>query len=101
MSLGTRERGLFRKVIFPATMPYIFNGIRVALPFSFIVVISVELVASKAGIGNLISGYGGLGIYDYMFAAILIFIVFSFAADRIAVRLMRRILQWYEEVGAL
>jgi ABC-type nitrate/sulfonate/bicarbonate transport system permease component len=101
MSLGTRERGLFRKVIFPATMPYIFNGIRVALPFSFIVVISVELVASKAGIGNLISGYGGLGIYDYMFAAILIFIVFSFAADRIAVRLMRRILQWYEEAGAL
>ena len=100
MSLGTRERGLFRKVILPATMPYVFNGIRVALPFSFIVVISVELVASKAGIGYLISGYGGLGIYDYMFAAIFIFIIFSFAADRIAVRLMRRILQWYEEAGA-
>jgi len=101
MSLGTRERALFRKVILPATMPYIFNGIRVALPFSFIVVISVELVASKAGVGYLINGYGGLGIYDYMFATILIFIIFSFAADRIAVRLMRRILQWYEEAGAL
>ena len=100
MSLGTRERNLFHKVILPATMPYIFNGIRVALPFSFIVVISVELVASKAGVGYLINGYGGLGIYDYMFATILIFIIFSFAADRIAVRLMRRILHWYEEVGA-
>jgi ABC-type nitrate/sulfonate/bicarbonate transport system permease component len=101
LSLGTGERGLFRKVILPATMPYIFNGIRVALPFSFIVVISVELVASKAGVGYLISGYGGLGIYDYMFATILIFIIFSFAADRLAVRLMRRILRWYEEAGAL
>lgn len=97
-SLGTPERGLFRKVIIPATMPYIFNGIRIALPFSFIVVISVELTASKAGIGNLISGYAGLGIYDYTLAGILIFIIFSFAADRIAVRLMRRILRWQEAV---
>ncbi|MEM4297224.1 MAG: ABC transporter permease, partial [Nitrososphaerota archaeon] len=95
-SLGTTEQGLFRKVIVPASLPYIFNGIKIALPFSFIVVISVEFVASKAGMGNLIIGYGGLGIYDYMFAVILIFLIFAFAADRIASRLMARTLRWYE-----
>jgi ABC-type nitrate/sulfonate/bicarbonate transport system permease component len=96
-SLGTPERGLFRRVVIPASMPYIFNGIRIALPVSFIVVISVELVASKAGMGNLINGYGGLGIYDYMFAAILIVVATAFIADRLTVDLGRRILRWHEE----
>lgn len=96
-SLGTPERGLFRRIVIPASMPYIFNGIRIAMPISFIVVISVELVASKVGMGNLINGYGGLGIYDYMFATILIFVIIAFIADRCTVRLSRRILRWHEE----
>jgi len=96
-SLGTPERPLFARVVIPASMPYIWNGIRIALPISFIVVISVELVASKVGIGNLINGYGGLGVYDYMFAAILIFVAVAFVADRCAVRLGRALLRWHEE----
>ncbi len=99
-SLGTPERGLFRRIVIPASMPYIFNGIRIAIPISFIVVISVELVASRVGIGNLINGYGGLGIYDYMFATILIFVGIAFVVDRVAVRLGRTVLRWHEEKEA-
>jgi ABC-type nitrate/sulfonate/bicarbonate transport system permease component len=99
-SLGTTERRLFTRIIVPAATPYIFNGIRIAIPLSFIVVISVELVASKAGIGNLINGYGGLGIYDYMFATILIFVAVAFLADRCAVRVGRTVLRWHEERDA-
>jgi ABC-type nitrate/sulfonate/bicarbonate transport system permease component len=99
-SLGTPERGLFRRVVIPASMPYIFNGVRIALPISFIVVISVELVASKRGIGNLINGYGGLGIYDYMFATILLFVAAAFVADRCAVRVAAGVLRWHEERDA-
>lgn len=99
-SLGTAERGLFTRVVVPAAMPSILNGIRIAQPIAFIVVISVELVASKVGMGNLINGYGGLGTYDYMFATILIFVTLAFVADRIGLRLRSRILRWYEERDA-
>ena len=99
-SLGTPERRLFARVVIPASMPFIWNGIRIALPVAFIVVISVELVASKVGIGNLINGYGGLGVYDYMFATILLFVLVAFAADRGAVRAGRGILRWHEDTGA-
>ncbi len=99
-SLGTPERSLFTRIVIPVSMPYIFNGIRIAIPVSFIVVISVELVASKVGIGNLINGYGGLGIYDYMFATILTFVAVAFVADRCAVRLGRTVLRWHEERDA-
>jgi ABC-type nitrate/sulfonate/bicarbonate transport system permease component len=96
-SLGTPERRLFTRIVVPAATPYIFNGIRIAIPISFIVVISVELVASRVGIGNLINGFGGLGIYDYMFATILSFVAVAFVADRCAVGAGRRILAWHEE----
>ncbi|MEM3601440.1 MAG: ABC transporter permease [Candidatus Bathyarchaeia archaeon] len=95
LSLGTPQSKLFRKVIIPASLPYIFNGIKIALPMAFIVIISVEFVASRAGIGYLISGYGALGLYDYMFAVILIFVLLSFMADRGVTRLSRRFLRWH------
>ena len=96
-SLGTSRHGLFTRVVVPATMPSIMNGVRIALPIAFIVVISVELVASRVGIGNLISGYGSMGVYDYMFATVLIFVGVAFAADRCTVRLGRALLSWHEE----
>src|SRR5262249_53273752 len=65
-SLGTAERRLLWRVVVPAAMPYIWNGIRIALPVSFIVVISVELVAARAGVGNLITGYGPMRATDHL-----------------------------------
>ena len=95
-SLGTSERRLFTRVVVPAAMPSIVNGVRIALPIAFIVVISVELVASRAGVGNLINGYGSMGVYDYMFATILVFVAMAFIADRCLVRLGRALLRWHE-----
>jgi ABC-type nitrate/sulfonate/bicarbonate transport system permease component len=99
-SLGTAEHRLFARVVIPAAMPSILTGIRIATPLAFIVVISVELVASKMGIGNLINGYGGVGAYDYMFATILLFVLVAFGTDRLAVRARRRILSWHEPKDA-
>ena len=99
-SLGTSSRGLFIRVVVPATMPAIVNGVRIALPIAFIVVISVELVASRAGIGNLINGYGSMGVYDYMFATVMTFVAVAFVADRCTVRLARSVLSWYDEPEA-
>jgi NitT/TauT family transport system permease protein len=96
-SLGTSRRRLFARVVVPASLPYIWNGVRIALPISFIVVISVELVASKAGVGNLINGYGALGVYDYMFATILVFVAVAFVVDRMIVGVGRRLLSWHAE----
>ncbi len=95
-SLGTSEKKIFWKVVLPASTPYIANGIRIALPVAFIVSISVEFVASRAGMGNLISYYSDFGFYDYMFAVILVFVLVAFVIDRITVTLMDRYLRWYD-----
>jgi ABC-type nitrate/sulfonate/bicarbonate transport system permease component len=86
--------------VIPAAMPAILTGVRIATPLAFIVVISVELVASKVGIGNLINGYGGVGSYDYMFATILLFVTVAFVTDRLAMRVRGRLLRWHDEKAA-
>lgn len=93
-SLGSSSGNLFRRVIFPASLPYIFNGVQIALPMAFIVLIGVEFIASRAGIGFLISGYAAFGIYDYMFALILFFISFAFFVNQLLVKFKEHALKW-------
>jgi len=45
---------LFYKVIFPGTLPYIFTGFRLGLGLALIIVIAVELVAAKVGLGSML-----------------------------------------------
>ena len=48
-SLGTPTRGPFVRIVIPAAMPAILNGISIAIPLAFIVVISVELKPAAPG----------------------------------------------------
>lgn len=51
-----RARGWrkFRFVLFPATLPSIFTGLRVAAGMAVIIVVSTEFVAADSGVGHLI-----------------------------------------------
>jgi len=51
---GAQGWRLFYKVIFPGTLPYIFTGFRLGLGLALIVVIAVELVAAKVGLGSML-----------------------------------------------
>ena len=99
LSMGTTGRRMVRKVLLPGAMPYIFNGTRISLALSFIIIIANELVASRAGLGNLILTFGQLGTYDYMFGAMLAAILVAYAADRLLLRLGNTLLHWYTEAG--
>lgn len=51
---GALRGRLFRHVLFPAALPGIFTGLRVAAPIALVVVIAIEFVASNSGLGYLI-----------------------------------------------
>jgi NitT/TauT family transport system permease protein/taurine transport system permease protein len=52
--LGARSYQIFAKVILPSAIPYILNGMRIAVGFAFMGVIAAEIIAAKAGVGALI-----------------------------------------------
>ena len=51
---GASGRRLFLRVIFPATLPQLFIGYRLALGVGFIVTVAVEMIAAKHGLGGFL-----------------------------------------------
>lgn len=89
-SFGASRADILRRVVLPGAMPEILNGIRTALAFAFILMISSELVIATNGLGYLIGILGDGGAYPAMFAAIIVVSAAGFVADRVFGLLMRR-----------
>ena len=95
-SLGASWREVLWEVITPGAMPEILAGIRTSIALSFVLLVSSELIVSREGLGYLIGWLGDGGVYDGMFAVVLTVAGLGFAADRLWLMLMRRMLVWRE-----
>lgn len=93
-NLGTSRRRLWWRLIVPAALPDILSGIRIALSLSFILLVTSEILAARAGLGYLSFFLGESGAYEEMFAVVLTVILLGYAADRAYHWLMRRLLVW-------
>jgi len=54
-SLGMSRTQLFTNVVFPAAIPQIFTGLKVALALSWAVVVAAELTGAQSGLGYMIA----------------------------------------------
>lgn len=57
-TMGLNERQLVRKVILPASVPYIFAGIRIGVALAVIGMIVGEMEVSNVGLGYLLNFFG-------------------------------------------
>ena len=57
-TFGASRGQLFRKIVFPANIPVLFNSLKINIGLSLVGVIAGEFLVSKAGLGYLIV-YGG------------------------------------------
>lgn len=96
-SLGTGPVRMLWKVYFAAALPEILSGLRIALAISYTLLISSELLISRAGVGYLIQTLGEAGEYPRMFAAVFIISLVGFATDRVYVNFMNWVLRWREQ----
>src|SRR5581483_7370979 len=93
-ALGASARDITWDVRLPGALPEILNGIRTALAFAFILMVSSELIIARDGLGYMIGTLGDGGAYPYMFAVILAVVALAFLADRAYGGLARRLLRW-------
>lgn len=92
LSMGARRAQVFRKIVLPSAMPQIFNGLRVGLALSFIIMVVTEMVVSQDGLGYLIGFAGDSLRFDLMYVAIVAIGVIGFAADRALLAVRTRVL---------
>lgn len=96
-SLGTQGISLFRRIVFPASIPFIFSGIRVALPLAVIVTFVAEMVSGGGGLGfMLIYGYRFLDTHTVL-ATLLAVLVLGLLLDQILLKTRALLLPWDSE----
>ncbi|MDF2720446.1 MAG: binding-protein-dependent transport system inner rane component [Paenibacillus sp.] len=74
---------LLTKIIFPASFPFIANGLHIAIGTSWIFLVSGEMVGAQSGLGYLIVDARNLLRLDLVFAGIIFIGVCGLLLDRI------------------
>jgi NitT/TauT family transport system permease protein len=75
--MGATRSEVIVKVLVPATLPWIFTGMRIAVRYAFTNTLLAELIASNSGIGFMIEYYSGVFDATGTYAAILVLVIMS------------------------
>jgi NitT/TauT family transport system permease protein len=87
-NFGLGQMELFRRVIFPATLPQVLTGIRIALGVAWLVVVAAEMIAVNSGLGYLIIDARNAGKrYDLVVAGMVMIGLIGLGLDLLVRRL--------------
>lgn len=92
MNAGATRLQVFTRVVVPAVLPDAFNGLRIGLALSFVLIATTDLVTSTDGLGFLIGRAEDNGKYLTMYEAILTIGILGFGADRLLLFSRRHLL---------
>lgn len=89
-NFGLTPAQLLAKVVFPAALPRMIVGLRIAFGIAWLVVVAAEMIAVNSGLGYLVIDSRNAGKrYDLVVAAILLIGVIGLALDSCFRRLER------------
>lgn len=97
-NMGASDWQIFFQVRLPASLPYIFSGLRTALPIALIVTIVTEMISSQVGLGYGIIRYSSSFQYDGMFAMFIAIALLGYVFDAVLKLTRNQLLFWAEDV---
>lgn len=89
------------RIVLPAALPEILVGFRTGLVLALITMVTSEMIARQTGIGNIIFVSLDLGIYDRVYATIVIIGALGFILDAIFECARSRLVAWAEPSQAI
>ncbi len=92
--LGCDGSRMFRQVVLPAATPSIFNGLRLAHGFAWILIVVGEMTGVPTGLGSVIMDGRTLSRTDLVITGMIVIGIAGFATDRIIVAINNRVLRW-------
>lgn len=94
--LGAGDWTIFRRVVVPASMPFIFVGMRVALGASWATLVASELIAAPSGLGRMMQVATQFLQTDRIMVGIFMIGLLGFGMDRLLLRAERHVTAWQE-----
>jgi NitT/TauT family transport system permease protein len=99
-NMGAPNATIIRRVVMPAALPGVFNGLRIALPVSIIVIVLTEMIGDSKGLGYYIAVSGTRFEYANVYAAILVIGICGFVLDRALLFLRKKSVYWERDETA-
>ncbi|MCI5111241.1 MAG: ABC transporter permease [Marivita sp.] len=91
---GASPLQMLRHVILPGAMPVIFAGLRIALGTAMIVIISVEFLRAKQGVGYMTFYYWEVLVPEKMYAGLVVVMILGVTLTGLLHWLQRRLMPW-------
>ena len=92
--MGASESDILRKVVIPSAITWVFNGLRISVPYALIGAIVGELIASNKGLGYLLADASGQFDTSGMFAALIAIMVLALALNVSVKWLEKKAMPW-------
>lgn len=94
---GARGFQMLRHVIVPAALPVIFAGLRLALGTALIVIISVEFLRAKQGVGFITFYYWEVLNPEKMYAGLIVVMILGILLTYVLQWVERRVMPWQRD----
>jgi NitT/TauT family transport system permease protein len=94
--LGAGDWTIFHRVVVPASMPFIFVGMRVALGASWATLVASELIAAPSGLGRMMQVATQFLQTDRIMVGVFMIGLLGFGMDRTLLWAERRMTTWQE-----
>ncbi|HEB11510.1 MAG TPA: ABC transporter permease [Spirochaetales bacterium] len=94
---GANRLQMFRHVIIPGAMPVIFAGLRLALGTALIVIVAIEFVRAKKGLGYLTLYYWEILVTEKMYAGLVVVMMLGVFLTIGLKWLERKVMPWQRE----
>lgn len=100
-SIGMKQSTIFRKLIIPGSMPFVFAGLRLALVVSIILSVATEMLFGNIGIGHFLMSSVEHFRYQSLYAGVLSLSILGYTLNKIFLILERRVIGWSQELSAM
>ena len=91
--MGASERDVARHIVFPGAVPYVFTGLRIAMPYSIGGAVIAELISANRGLGYLIQlgamNFDTTGVFVALAATTCIVFIGNWSVNALEARLLR------------
>lgn len=94
-TLGASKSKIFTKVVFPYTIPYMMTGVTVGLGIAWMCIVAAEMIGARGGgIGAIINSNSNIGLYNYMFAGMVMIAILGILTVGISKFIEKRVSIW-------
>ena len=99
LALGASRSMIFRRVIFPASLPGIFTSIRVGIGLGVTMLVGAEMIATTAGIAWMAMSASDFLLTNVVIVGALIMALLGYVLDLLARALEDRVVHWGGKEG--